>query len=364
MALKVLHTESSMNMGGQELRILAEMEGLRSRGIVSVLAARPGSGIIREARARGLKAYAINMRGSFDPFAVAAFIRMMLREKVDVVNAHGSKDGWSAGTAARILGIRVIRSRHVANPIRAHFFGRLAYTALCDRIVTTGESIKQAMAERGVPAGKITSVPTGVDTKRFHPGVEKGALRKELGVPEGAPLVGMVSVLRGDKGPDVFLKAAEAVLDRRRDVFFALVGDGWMRGRLEEYLSKSRHNRNIFMTGYRRDIPEVMADLDVLALPAKAAEGVPQVILQAHAMKVPVAASDVGGITEVAVDGKTALTTPPGDHGALADAMLRLIEDKTLAARLAEEGHRLVTERYTLEGMLDRMEAVYKSDAP
>jgi hypothetical protein len=80
------------------------------------------------------------MRGSFDPLAVAELLRMILRERIDIVSAHGSKDGWSAGIAARLSGRKVIRSRHIANPIRGHLLGRLVYGALCDRIITTSES--------------------------------------------------------------------------------------------------------------------------------------------------------------------------------------------------------------------------------
>jgi len=358
--IRLLHTESSMNLGGQELRILLEMEGLSGRGFESVLAAEPGSRILAEALARGHRAYPVKMRGSFDPVAVARFTGIIRREKIDIINAHGSKDGWSAGLAARLTGARVIRSRHIANPIRSHLMGRLVYGPLCDLVVTTSVSIRDDMAARGVSAEKIISVPTGVDTTMFHPDVVCGAFRASLGIPETAPLVGMVSVMRGDKGPDVFVKAAELVIKKRPDAFFALVGDGWMKRRLEEDISASAFSNRIIMAGYRRDIPSVMADLDLVVLPAKVPEGVPQVILQAHAMRRPVVASEVGGITEVAIPGQTARGVPAGDHAALADAIIRMLYDPAEAARLSEAGYRLVMERYTLGGMLDTMERVYR----
>lgn len=359
--IKVLHTESSMNLGGQELRVLAEMEGLTKKGYESALAARPGSRILDEAENRGLKNYPVGMRGSLDPAAVASLARIILRERIDIVNAHGSKDGWSAGIAARLIGKKVVRSRHVANPIRAHFFGRLVYGPLCDIIVTTSESIKRGMAERGVDPRKIISIPTGVDTGRFNPGVEKGRLRAELGVGESVPLAGMVAVMRGDKGPDVFIRAAEIVASSAPDAVFVLAGDGWMRSRLEEMVSASQFRERIRLLGYRRDIPAILADLDVFCLPSLIPEGVPQAVLQAHAMKCPVIASDIGGVNEVAIDGRTALCVPPGDADALACAIKKLMDDSALAGRLAGEGHKLALDGYTLEGMLDRMDGVYRN---
>ena len=349
-----------MNLGGQELRVLLEMERMAGRGFGSILAARPGSRILDEARRRGLNAYAVEMRGSFDPLAVARLLHIILRERIDIVNAHGSKDGWSAGIAARLCGRKVIRSRHIANPIRSHFMGRLVYGALCDKIVTTSESIKTGMVEKGVLAEKIISVPTGIDIAAFDYRREKGKYRSEFGIPPGAFLVGMVSVLRGDKGPDVFIKAAGVLLEKSDDIFFTLVGDGWMSGRIKDMVSGLKDKDKIILPGYRRDIPNIMADLDVLSLPARAPEGVPQVILQAHAMMVPVIASDIGGINEVAIPGKTSLSINPGDHEELADAILELYKNRGKAGTLALEGHRLASENYTLEGMLDKMEALYR----
>jgi len=357
----ILHTESSMGLGGQELRILLEMEGLEESGFMSVLAARPGSRILEEARSRGLRVFQVEMHGSLDPLAVAAFVRLIKKERVDLVNTHGSKDGWSAGIAARLLGSKVVRSRHIANPIRGHFFGRIVYGALCDRVVTTSESIKKGMVERGVPAQKIVSVPTGVDVRRFHPGVKKGILRAELGIDAKRPLVGMVSVLRGDKGPDVFVRAAEDVSHRLPDAAFVLVGDGWMRDILGEMAATPANRGRFFLTGHRMDIPQVLADLDLFVLSARAPEGVPQAVLQAHAMKVPVVTSDVGGINEVAINGRTALCVPPGEHGALADAIVALLTDRPRAMNMAEAGYALVQECYTQDDMLNKMESIYRA---
>lgn len=358
--IRILHTESSMNLGGQELRTLLEMEGLCAHGFSSILIARPGSLIGGEAKRRGLKAFEIPMRGSMDPLAVARCLGIMRNEAVNLVCTHGSKDGWSAGIAARILGRPIVRSRNVANPIRSHFWGRLVYTALSDRIITTSEFIKAGMVARGIPEAKILCVPTGVDPGRFNPEVEKGHFRKELGITAEQPLVGMISVLRGDKGPDIFLCAAGEVLKTRPDAFFVLVGDGWMRARLESMVKTSAFSRSIKLTGFRRDIPHILADLDLLVLSARIPEGVPQTILQAHAMKVPVIASNVGGINEVAMDGETAILVPPGDTQALADAIVTVLGDHEGARLRAENGHRVFLESHTESMFLASMASVYR----
>lgn len=358
-AIHVLHTESSPSLGGQELRILIEMEMLRERGFVSVLAARAGTPILAEARKRGLAAYPIPMRATLDVRAMVWLAWIMFKHRIDVVNAHSPKDAWNAALVARILGRKVIRSRHIASPIKQGWLAQQIYRSLCDRIMTTSQSIKQGMVARGIAAEKIVPVPTGVDISRFQCR-QRGALRAELGIPAEAKLVGMVSVLRGDNGPDIFLQAAEQVLPSREDTWFVLAGDGVLKPKLEAMREASPFRDRIILLGHRRDIPQIFADLDIFVLAARIPGGVPQAILQAHAARVPVVAADMPGVTEVAIAGKTAVVVPPGDAFALAEAIVGLISTPQTGKSLAEAGHQLVMDRYTLDAMADRMASLYR----
>lgn len=357
--LRILHTESSMNLGGQELRILLEMERMELLGCESWLAARSGSVIFDEARRRGLRTFALPLYNRFDPISMAALWRFMQRERVDVVNAHGSRDAWNAFLVARSLGIATLRSRHVANPIRRHRIGQLVYGALCDKIVTTSESIRAGLIEAGIDATKIVSVPTGIDVAEISSLKRTGIIRRELGIPESVPLIGMISILRGDKGPDTFLDASERLLSQRSDVWCVLAGDGPLRPQLEaQHAVLSQRNRIVF-AGFRRDVPQLLTELDALVLPSKSNEGVPQVILQAHAARVPVIATRVGGISEVAQEGMTAFLAQPNDPDSLCNAMCRALDETSLASAQAARGFALVSGSYSLEAMLSRMVDIY-----
>lgn len=357
--IRILHTESSKHMGGQELRILLEMERMRELGFESILAARSGTPILTEAARRNLRAVAIPLHNRLDPVSMAILWQLMRREHIDIVNAHGSRDAWPAFLVARWLGVRTVRSRHVANPIRAHRLGRMIYGGLCDRVVTTSESIRTGLIERGVAADKIVSVPTGVDVARFAAVPRNGQIRRELGIPESAMLVGMISVLRGDKGPDIFLSASDRLLAERPDAWCVLAGDGWMRERLTTQRAALPQRERIVLAGFRRDIPQLLAELDLLVLAARIPEGVPQVILQAHAAHVPVVATRVGGIGEVAIDGETAFVAEPNDPDSLLVAMRAALDDREEAMRRTERGHTLVESRYSVETMLANMARIY-----
>lgn len=355
--LRVLHTESSPSLGGQELRILLEMEEMANQGFESSLMARRDSPILVEARKRGLDAHLIDIRSSVDPMAIGRFLVFLKQRRIDVVNAHNSKDGWNVALAAGLLGIPVVRSRHIANPIRTGKLSQLIYGPLCKAVMTTSESIRQEMISKGIDDKKIVSIPTGVDLLRFSSGTP-GRFRAELGIPASAPLVGQIAVLRGSKGPHIFLEAAQRLVAQGCPAWFVLVGEGPSRKQLEKMLAQSPSPR-IVLTGHRTDIPDVLADLDLAVLAATQPEGVPQAILQAFAARIPVIASDLGGINEIAINGQTALTLPPKLPEALAHAISAMLASPQTGAANAVRARELAEQRYSREIMLARMSSLY-----
>jgi glycosyltransferase involved in cell wall biosynthesis len=211
-----------------------------------------------------------------------------------------------------------------------------------------------------VPADRLFVVPTGVDLARFDPSaVDGGGIRRALGIPTAAPVVGTISVLRAIKGADVFLRGCRAILDRIPSARFLVVGDGPMRREVRELRDALGLSATVHLLGQREDVPELLAAMDVFVFPSLGADINSQAVSQAMAMGVAVVASDIPGNQEQARDGDTALVFPPGDAGALAEATCRLIGDEATRRRLAARGQATVRAGYTLETMLDRMESIY-----
>lgn len=358
--IRILHTESSPSLGGQELRILLEMEHMAGLGYESVLAARADTPILEEARRRGFTAYPVKIRSSVDPRAIVTFGSIIRRHRIDIVNAHNSKDGWNALLAARLLGKKTIRARHIASAIRTKGLSPMIYGSLADVVMTTGEGIKAGLVAQGVEAGKIISVPTGIEMARFET-AQPGTLRNDLGIPPDAPLVGQIAVLRSDRGPDVFVEAAKIAIAQGSPAYFVLIGEGPSRKKLEPMIAEAGLQDRIKLSGFRRDIPEVLADLDIFVLASRSAEGVSQGVLQAHCARVPVVATRQIGLTEIAIDGQTALTVAPENPAALSEAIQNLLQHPSQASNLAEGGHRLVELNHTLQHMLLKMDRLYRN---
>lgn len=361
MGLTILHTESSTGWGGQEIRVHQECLALAKRGHRVHVLCQPGSGLAERARGDGLAVHAIPLGRGPSPGAIAVTWRIIRRIGADLVHTHSSGDAWIAGLGARLARVPVVRTRHLSVPLRRNALSRLVYTCLADRIITTGEAIR-ALLLRDLPLApeRVVSIPTGIDLGRFDPARASGeAVRRSLGLV-GAEAVGMLSVLRSWKGHARFVEAFPAVLARRPVARLVLVGEGPQRAAIEATVAACGLAQRVHLLGHREDVPEILAALDVVVSASTGGEGVPQALVQALAMRRPVAATDAGGTRELIRDGETGLLVPVGDDATLADRVVRLLEDRALGARLAGAGEALVRRAFGLEAMLDRVEAVYR----
>ncbi|MBI2216292.1 MAG: glycosyltransferase [Candidatus Rokubacteria bacterium] len=349
----VLHTEASTGFGGQEIRIVAESRWLRNHGWRPLIACQPGSPLQREAQAQALDVWALPMRRAVDVRAFLSLRRLMRRHAVALVHTHSSIDSWLGGLAARTLGLPIVRSRHVTIAIRRALVYRLA-----DRVVASGERAADLVRASGIPPERVVGIPPGVDLERFHSGVSGRRVRDELGLE--APLVGLVANVRGSKGHGCFLEAAREVLGRRPDVRFLIVGAGVGFDDVRRTVHEMGLEREVLMLGFRRDIPEVLAALDVLALPSIKSEATSQVILQALAIGTPVVATTVGGSPEIVRDGVTGRLVPPADARALACAILDLLAEPDAARRMARAGQAIVRERWSMDAVMARTTAIYE----
>lgn len=357
--LRVLHTEWSNGWGGQEIRILFDTIGLLDRGYEALILCPPESRLATEGAKKGIETHLLDIKHSLDASALWKIVNLVKERDISVVNTHSSVDSWIASFAAKIANVPVlVRTRHLSVPIPKHFLN-FVYR-MPDAIVTTGESIRRMMIEENhLDGSKIFSIPTGVMLDRFRPGVSGAGIRQELHIPEGTKVVTMVAVLRSWKRHGVFLEASRIVLSVAPSTVFLIVGDGPGMKNIQRKIKELGLEKNVIMTRYREDIPEILSASDVCALTSESAEGVPQAVLQYLAMKKPVVATDVGSISEVIRPEETGLLVEPNNAEAVADGILRLLQDEKLSKRLGKNGRSVVEKYYDYENMLDRTIDLY-----
>jgi glycosyltransferase involved in cell wall biosynthesis len=356
--MRIVHTESSCGWGGQEIRILDEAQGMVARGHGVTLVAPREARIYDAALKRGLHAVALpiarkGIRGLLT-------LRRWLKERpVDVINTHSSTDSWLAALACATLGRApaIVRTRHISAPVPNNWATRWLYRRATRHIVTTGDRLRmQLIRENGLAPERITSVPTGIDTALFVPGTRETA-RRHTGLPSGRRLVGIVATLRSWKGHRYLIEAVKQLPD---DVGLVIVGDGPQRHNIESQIRELEIGDRVWLVGNQENVLPWIQSLDVFSLPSYANEGVPQALVQAMLCGLPCVTTAIGGIGEIAIDGETAIVVRTEDAPDLTLGLERLLDDAGLRERLGTRARRYCAENLGAQGMLDRMENIFR----
>jgi glycosyltransferase involved in cell wall biosynthesis len=361
--LTIVHTEASVSWGGQGLRILRESLWMRDRGHRLVIIAPGQSRIIAEAQRAGLETYVVRFARQTQVRDLFKLGRHLQRIAPDILNTHSSIDTWVGCLAGRLCHVPVIiRTRHLGAPVRTHLFNRWLYRSLCHHIFTTGDGIARALiAGLGLAPARVSTIPTGIDPPTVLP--DRDAARrsfvKELALSPDARFIGCLAVLREGKGHTVLLEAFRRIQTRVPHYHLLIVGDGASRQQLQALIEAWGLQQRVHLTGYRPDPWLVLRALDIHVLASISIEGIPQAVLQAQYAGCPVVGSNCGGIAEVITHAETGLLVPKGEAEALAQALLRLLEDRDYAAWLARNASQQMEARHTIDGMGQQILAIY-----
>ncbi|MGL5263986.1 MAG: glycosyltransferase family 4 protein [Candidatus Rhabdochlamydia sp.] len=356
--MKIVHTESSMGWGGQEMRILAEAEGMRQRGHEILFALSSGSELAKRAIQKGFVVHTFCFRWKALFFTVGKLLLLFKQEKVDLVNTHSSLDAWIAGISARLSKKPIVRTRHLSTSIRGGLNGFILYNKLADFVVTTSSLVLPLLEEKaGLKPSRMQCIATGVNPKITDTVQDTAVFRQQLGLRPSDILVGTACVLRSWKGIPDLLKAADLLRDHQH-IKWILIGGGY----LDRYLVMIREMglENVICIGHLESPYTAISSLDIFMLLSVAHEGISQATLQAAFLKRPLITTTVGGLPEVCIHEKTGFNVASCSPEAVAQAVLRMAEDPFLRQQLGENARMLVEEKYTITHTLDQMEAVYQ----
>jgi glycosyltransferase involved in cell wall biosynthesis len=356
--MKVLHVEAGRHLYGGALQVLYLLQGLRKAGVSSALVCPTGSAIAERARGLAESVHPLRMGGELDPGLVPRLLRVCRHERPDVVHLHSRRgaDLWG-GMAARLARVPVVMTRRVDNP-EPRWLVSWKYR-LYDEVIAISRAIAGVLLSEGVPAAKVTCVPSAVDTDTYRPGCEDAWFRQALGLPPDALAVAMVAQLIARKGHDVLLEAIPRVLAEQPRATFVLLGRGPLREPIGAAVERAGLAGVVRVAGFREDIARLLPCFDAVVHPARM-EGLGVSLLQAAACGVPIVAARAGGVPEVVEDGVNGLLVEPGDAAGLARALGRLLADRALARAMGERGRALAVSRFGIPAMCAGNLAVYQ----
>ncbi len=362
-ALHILHSEAATGWGGQEIRIFQECQSLLERGHRVSIVCSPDSPLGEKCGQFShpmLNFFPLVMKRPFSLLTLFSLIKIIKNCRPDILQSHSSIDSWLIAMAGTLLGIPIIRSRHVMIPIRNHIFNRWLYAKAPRRVLASGRSIVNTVSENTrISVDKIISVPAGVDLRKFDFHISGEQIRNELGLSPHQPLIGIVSVIRSWKGHEHFVDSAPLVLEKFPDARFAIVGSGPAYESIRARVKNQGLEKFIFVLGHREDIPEVMAALDIHCVASFGMEGTTQVIPQALAMKTPTVSTRMDSILPILGNGEWGILVEPENPQDMANGIMKLLNNPELAQSMAETGYTFCKNELSIDKMMDQVVAVY-----
>jgi glycosyltransferase involved in cell wall biosynthesis len=301
------------------------------------------------------------------PRAVASLVSLIRREHVDIVHTNTIHNlyGWAAARVARRPHIWHVREIVWQNAALRRIERALALRHSARVIVTSDAVAAMFLQDGGLPP-HVVKLPNGVDTARFEPG-ESDIVRRDFGIPAGAPIVAAAARMDVWKGLEDFIEAAALVHAMLPQAHFVIAG-GAITG-LEDYaaslrsLASARGLDGILHFADWRYGPDAMPgfyqSVDVVALPSREAEPFGLVVLEAMASAKPVIATAQGGPLEIVEDGNTGLLVPPRSPRQLANAMVRLVDDPRTAMQMGAAGRARVAAAFDIDVTVRRLQALY-----
>lgn len=380
MRIPVIHIITMLELGGAQENTLYTVTHLDPQRFSPYLLSGPGGILDSEALKldKGRFSFVRNLRREIRPVddlvaidQIRRRIRWIVQENSGlptIVHTHSSKAGILGRWAARLEGIPIVIhtfhgfgfNRWQPWPLRMIFeLSEIITSRVTDGFIMVSRANAKVADSLGITRGKRTVlIRSGISLREFSPHPElRGRIRKELGIEEGSKIVTQISCFKPQKAPLDFVRVAAKVAQEETDVHFLLVGDGALRPNIESEVRRHGLEGRLLLLGWRRDIPEILQDTDVLVL-TSLWEGLPRVLPQAMAVGVPAVVTEVDGSPEAIVDGVNGFLVRPKDVETMAQRIIQLIRDPDLRRKMGEEGRKRVGE-FDIREMVRKQEEFY-----
>ena len=316
----------------------------------------------RKARAWQAPLLSVPDRGPWDWRVPAALLHACRRERVQIWHGHDYKSNALGLLLRRFWPMRLVTTVHgwVKHTRRTPLYYRLDRLCLprYETVICVSDDLRERCLACGVPPERCLVIENGIDTEENTRRRSTAEAKKRLGFPTERFLLGAVGRLSAEKGFDLLIRAADRLLAQGVDLELWVVGEGDERARLQTLIGDLGRTERICLRGYCANPVELYEAMDVCAL-SSLREGLPNVLLEAMSLEVPVVATRVGGVPRLIRDGQNGFLVDPGTVEGLVPALDQVLADSGLRARLAQAGRRTVETNYSFGARMQKIRALY-----
>lgn len=350
--MKILHLNNEKTWRGGERQTFLLAQALQQPGVENPIACRPGGLLWQHAVAHGVPVIPMSGNSLRAMLQLARFAR-----RFDLLHCHTARAHSLAATLGWFVRRPLIATRRVDFEPAHNWFNHYKYSRAA-KVVCVCEHIARQLANWGVARDRLATIPSAIPLPPDD-GLDRLALRRELGLPADRPIIGNIAALVGHKDQATLLRAARAVISRRPDALFVVMGEGDLRDALLRQQRELQLDQAVQFRGFVPQAQRYMRAFDVFAM-SSCMEGRGGIVLDAFAARVPVVSTAAGGLPEMVRDGETGLLVPVGDHEGMAQAIVRLLEDEDLGRRLCVAARDWVERECSVERMADDYLKIYR----
>lgn len=365
--MKILQISSAASFAGGERHFVDLTNGLAARGHELYVTVRANSPLIPHLRIPPENIRTLPLRNALDAQSAYGLARIVARCRIDVVHAHMARDYSLAAYAERLNSkTKFVVTRHVLFPLNRLHKRTLAHASHV--IAVSAATARHLQSQELVPLERIVVIRNGIDVERFRTEsitVDRAEYRRRVGIPDDCMLVGSIGELRRLKRHDDFIRATAMVAREIPSAHFVLAGSeqhegGDVGGSLTKLVDELELSERFHFLGWLDDAPSMLSSLD-LFVSASETESFGLVIGEAMAAGTVVVSTATEGASELIVDEETGLLVPVGDVEKMAKAIMSLLIDQKRRAQFAVEARDRVTKHFSLDRMIDEIEAVYEA---
>jgi glycosyltransferase involved in cell wall biosynthesis len=304
----------------------------------------------------------VHDRGPWDWKVIGQLLDICRRERVQIWHGHDYKSNALGLLLRRFWPMRLVTTVHgwVGHTWRTPLYYLIDRLCLAhyELVLCVSQDLQERCLASRVPKSRCVLLENGVDTKEYSRKAGVWEAKQKLGMAPQRFLVGAVGRLSAEKGFDLLIRSVDQLLRQGQDVALAIVGEGDEKSRLQNLIAELGRSDRIHLLGYRSDVTALYEAMDVYAL-SSLREGLPNVLLEAMAVEVPVVATRVAGVPRLIQAEENGLLVEPGSTEELTEALGRLLGDEGLRQRLRAAGRRTVETGYSFTARMRKIQALY-----
>jgi glycosyltransferase involved in cell wall biosynthesis len=308
----------------------------------------------------GTEFFCVNRSGKYDFLPLYRMIKILLKQRIDIIQPFlspatlfGIIPAFIVGTPVKVITERCGLRKNPGLGYKIYcriedIFGRKTQVA-----VANSGSGRSMLIERGYKKEKTMVIYNGLDTRRLEIDPARIArIREEYGLKPGKPVVGLAAWMIPAKDHAGFIKSARLIVDKKPDVNFAILGDGYLMPELKALVTYLGLTENVFFLGKQDKVADFLSIFDIGVLSSVDHEGCSNSILEYMYLGKPVVVTDVGGNRELVIPDVNGYVVPPKKPADMADKILSLLDNPEKAREMGKKGHEMAVERFSQQRMV------------